>query len=159
MNEGKFEEALEELDTYEKQRAEWEAKGYDIGGTVYRQTYRAEALQGLGRHEEALKVGDEIVEGSPEWDDAYVYRAQIRHRAGKFDEAVEDFSKAFNSFGVTSQVRQAESRARSARITGTPEMVVAGKYRISTRKAGSQAAMLKIAEFLIEKERAAAAGS
>jgi thiol:disulfide interchange protein DsbA len=65
----------------------------------------------------------------------------------------EEFRKAFNSFGVGSQVRQANSRARAARIAGTPEMMVAGKYRISTRKAGSQANMLKIAEYLIEKER------
>ena len=71
--------------------------------------------------------------------------------------AREDFQRAFNSFGVGSQVRQANSRARAARITGTPEMMVAGKYRISTRKAGSQANMLKLATFLIEKERAARA--
>ncbi len=67
----------------------------------------------------------------------------------------EDFSKAYNSFGVGSQVRQANSRARAAKITGTPEMMVAGKYRISTRKAGGQANMLKLAEFLIDKERTA----
>ena len=71
--------------------------------------------------------------------------------------AREDFQKAFNSFGVGSQVRQANSRARAARITGTPAMMVAGKYRISTRKAGSQANMLKLATFLIQKERAARA--
>jgi thiol:disulfide interchange protein DsbA len=65
-----------------------------------------------------------------------------------------DFDKAYNSFGVSSQVRQAVARAKSARITGTPEMTVAGKYRVSTRKAGSQANMLKIADFLIAKERA-----
>ena len=68
----------------------------------------------------------------------------------------EDFDKAFRSFGVGSQVRQADSRARGARITGTPEMMVAGKYRITARKAGGQAEMLKVADFLIEKERAAA---
>jgi thiol:disulfide interchange protein DsbA len=68
----------------------------------------------------------------------------------------DDFAKAFNSFGVGSQVRQANARARSARISGTPEMMVAGKYRITTRKAGSQANMLKIANHLIEQERAAA---
>lgn len=66
----------------------------------------------------------------------------------------EEFAKAFNSFGVGSQVRQANARARAAKISGTPEMMVAGKYRISTRKAGGQADMLKLAEFLIEKERA-----
>ncbi len=71
----------------------------------------------------------------------------------------EDFSKAFNSFGVGSQVSQADSRARAAKIAGTPELMVAGKYRITTRKAGGQANMLKIAEFLIEKERAAQVAS
>lgn len=71
--------------------------------------------------------------------------------------AQEDFEKAFNSFGVGSQVRQANARARAAKITGTPEMMVAGKYRINTRKAGGQAEMLKVVNFLIEKERAAMA--
>jgi thiol:disulfide interchange protein DsbA len=69
--------------------------------------------------------------------------------------SAEQFDKAYNSFGVGSQVRQAVARAKGARIAGTPEMMVAGKYRITTRKAGSQANMLKIADFLIEKERAA----
>lgn len=73
--------------------------------------------------------------------------------------AREDFSKAFNSFGVGSQVRQANARARAAKISGTPEMMVAGKYRISTRKAGGQADMLRLAEFLIEKERVAREGA
>ena len=67
-----------------------------------------------------------------------------------------DFFDAFNSFGVGSQVRQASSRARSAKITGTPEIVINGKYRISTRKAGNQTNMLKIADYLIEKERGSA---
>jgi thiol:disulfide interchange protein DsbA len=71
--------------------------------------------------------------------------------------AAADFDKAYNSFGVSSQVRQAVARAKGARITGTPEMMVAGKYRVTTRKAGSQANMLKIADFLIAKERAAMA--
>lgn len=72
--------------------------------------------------------------------------------------SADDFKKAFGSFGVTSQVRQGEARARSAKITGTPEIMVAGKYRVSTRKAGSQAGMLKVADFLIAKERAAKGG-
>jgi len=70
-----------------------------------------------------------------------------------------DFNKAYKSFGIGSQVRQAIARAKSARITGTPEMMVAGKYRVTTRKAKSQANMLKIADFLIEKERKALAAS
>lgn len=70
------------------------------------------------------------------------------------------FDKTINSFGVTSQVNLAESRARSYRITGTPELIVNGKYRVASGwpdgkpMAGSQAEMLKVASFLIEQERA-----
>lgn len=67
----------------------------------------------------------------------------------------ENFRKTFNSFGVTSQLNLADSRARSYRIQGTPEMVINGKYRISSSMSGSQAKMLEVAEFLIAKERAA----
>ena len=88
-----------------------------------------------------------------------------RKRLGSEDEIAElfaangvdeaEFRKTFNSFGVGSQTRQANSRVRSAKITGTPELLINGKYRINTRAAGSQANMLKIADFLIAKERAA----
>ena len=67
----------------------------------------------------------------------------------------EDFNKAFNSFGVSSQVRQGIAIAKSAQITGTPALMVAGKYHVSSRKAGSQADMLKVVNSLIEQERAA----
>lgn len=63
--------------------------------------------------------------------------------------------KTFNSFGVGSQVKQADARARGYGITGTPEMVVNGKYRITSSKLSGHAEMLKVADFLIEKERAA----
>ena len=65
------------------------------------------------------------------------------------------FDKAFDSFGVDSQVRQADARARSAKISGTPSLMVAGKYLIETRAAGSLTNMLEIARYLIDKELAA----
>lgn len=64
------------------------------------------------------------------------------------------FKNTFNSFSVTSQIKLAESRATSYRMQGTPELVVNGKYRIATALAGSHSEMLKVAEFLIAKERA-----
>jgi protein dithiol oxidoreductase (disulfide-forming) len=60
----------------------------------------------------------------------------------------------FNSFGVTSQIKQAEARARAYNVTGTPEMVVEGKYRVSARLAGGHAEMLKVVDFLVAKSRA-----
>jgi protein dithiol oxidoreductase (disulfide-forming) len=65
----------------------------------------------------------------------------------------ETFLKEFNSFGVSRQVKQADSRARSYRLQGTPELVVNGKYRVSSRGLKSQAEMLDVVDFLVEKER------
>lgn len=75
----------------------------------------------------------------------------------KYGVDSKTFDKTFNSFGVNSQVSLAESRGRSYRMQGTPELVVNGKYRIAGALAGSQANMLKVADFLIEKERQAMA--
>lgn len=66
----------------------------------------------------------------------------------------------YNSFGVTSQVNQANARQRGFKISGTPQLVVDGRYSISSRMEGGHEAMLKVAQFLVEKvraERAAAA--
>ncbi len=73
----------------------------------------------------------------------------------------EDFAKAFDSFGVTSQVSQAKARVLSYRIEGTPELIVAGKYRVDGKLLGgkgvserdSHQKMLEVANFLIAKER------
>ena len=67
----------------------------------------------------------------------------------------EQFHNASDSFGVYSQVRPAAARARSAKVSGTPTLMVAGKYLIETRGAGNQTNMLDIARHLIEKELAA----
>ncbi len=64
----------------------------------------------------------------------------------------EKFNKVFSSFGVNSQVQQAESRARSYGITGTPEIIVNGKYRTSGRIAGN-ANVFDVVNFLVQKEK------
>ena len=81
--------------------------------------------------------------------------AQIAALFEKHGVDQEAFDKTFKSFGVNSQVRQAEARAKGYGIAGTPELVVNGKYRLSASLVGSQPNMLKVAEFLIAKERAA----
>lgn len=66
----------------------------------------------------------------------------------------EKVLSTYDSFGVTSMIKQAEARARGYKVTGTPEMVVDGKYHISTRNLSGQAEMLKVADFLVAKVRA-----
>ena len=65
----------------------------------------------------------------------------------------EKFRKTFDSFGVKSQVQQADARARGAKISGTPEIIVDGRYLVSGSKAGGQTGMLQVVNFLIEKIR------
>lgn len=60
----------------------------------------------------------------------------------------------YDSFGVTSQIKQADSRVRGYKISGTPELVIDGKYRISSNMTGNQEGMLAVAQFLVDKIRA-----
>lgn len=65
-----------------------------------------------------------------------------------------EFDKAWNSFSVTSAVKRAGTRMRDYGIQGVPNMVVNGKYRVSVGDGVStQAEMLKVIEFLVQKER------
>lgn len=66
---------------------------------------------------------------------------------------VEDFAKAYNSFGVRASVQQAEAKGRAYRSGGVPAIIVNGKYRVEGSMAGSNVNMLRIADYLIEKER------
>jgi len=69
------------------------------------------------------------------------------------------FMKAFNSFSVRSKVQQASSRARQVRLQSVPTLVVNGKYKTNSSMAGTNVGMLQVVDFLVEKERAAAAAA
>ena len=67
-----------------------------------------------------------------------------------------DFSKAYNSFGIDSQVRQANAKARAAKITGTPEMVVNGKYATDGQNIKTFNDIINVTDELVNRERVAA---
>lgn len=68
--------------------------------------------------------------------------------------AAADFDKAWASFQVNSAVRQADTRMRAYGVRGVPNLIVNGKYRITTSGAvPTQADMLKVVDFLVAKER------
>ena len=68
----------------------------------------------------------------------------------------EEFEETVNSFGVFKRLRQADALGRIYRVSAVPTLVVNGKYRIESGDLGSFAEMLRIAEFLIARERTAA---
>jgi thiol:disulfide interchange protein DsbA len=57
----------------------------------------------------------------------------------------------YNSFGVNSQMKQADARGRDFKIPSTPALIVDGRFRIT---AANHDEMLKVAQFLVEKVRA-----
>lgn len=67
----------------------------------------------------------------------------------------EEFLDSYNSFGVNARLQQAQAKIRGARVTGTPTMLVNGKYTVSASMAGSLEAMLEVVDYLVEKEHAA----
>ncbi|HCC60955.1 MAG TPA: thiol:disulfide interchange protein, partial [Pseudomonas sp.] len=56
---------------------------------------------------------------------------------------------------VKSRAEQAKKLAMAYQITGVPVMIVNGKYRFDIGSAGGPERALDVADFLIEKERAA----
>lgn len=78
---------------------------------------------------------------------------EVREFFTKFGVEPEKFESVYKSFSVSSQVQQAGARARSFLITGTPEIVVDGRFRISAKKAGGQNEMLDVVDFLVKQIR------
>ncbi|MCL6414288.1 thiol:disulfide interchange protein DsbA/DsbL [Aestuariirhabdus sp. Z084] len=66
--------------------------------------------------------------------------------------SAEQFNEAYNSFGVKNQMQQAYSKARGYQIRGVPAIIVNGKYRITGQSAGSNAKMIEVATYLVERE-------
>lgn len=80
---------------------------------------------------------------------------QIGELFAKYGISEEDFKSTFNSFSVRTKVNQAENRMQDYQIRSTPNMVVNGKYLISTgENVRTQQEMLDVVKFLVEKERA-----
>ncbi len=65
----------------------------------------------------------------------------------------EEFDKTWKSFSTVSAVKQAGARMRDYGVRGVPAIIVNGKYRVTGTSTTTQAEQLKIAEFLIAKER------
>lgn len=94
-------------------------------------------------------VFDAIHKSQKEFKDAQAW-ADFLAPYGVKKEAV---IATYNSDAITKQAARSSELFRNYQISGTPEMVVDGKYRISTRFTGSQEEMLKVVQFLVNKAR------
>lgn len=65
----------------------------------------------------------------------------------------KQFDAATKSFSTSSKLNRAKDLVRRSGIEGVPAVVVNGKYRIDAQSAGGYANMLKVVDFLVERER------
>ena len=69
----------------------------------------------------------------------------------------EYFSATFDSFSVDAMARESQVMPRRWGVSGTPSVIVNGRYVISGSLAGSYEDMIKVLEVLIEREHKAMA--
>ena len=68
----------------------------------------------------------------------------------------DDFRKTFHSFAVDAKVRRAREMSRRYQAQATPSVVINGKYILNPDNSdGNFNTMIKIMDYLIDKERAA----
>ena len=72
----------------------------------------------------------------------------------RFSVARDDFTNAFNSFAVDTKLKRADELTRRLRVSGTPTIVVNGKYSTDGPMAGSYRNWFAILEQLIAAEGA-----
>ena len=71
---------------------------------------------------------------------------------GKFGIKRQQFDDTFDSFTVAADVAHSKELSRSYGLDGVPTIVVDGKYRISGEMAGTYDRMLKIIDYLVQRE-------
>jgi thiol:disulfide interchange protein DsbA len=87
-------------------------------------------------HEQKLPLNDE----------ASIAELAVRHGVNK-----AQFSQAFNSFSVRMKVERARQLGQESLVNSVPVLVVDGKYQTSPVRAHSEAATMRVLDFLINK--------
>lgn len=112
--------------------------------------YAAEALGIAEKGHQAMFDGVHVKRELRTLDDiAKVYAA--------YGKTAKDFIAATRSFGVEAKLKRAKLMVPRYQVEGTPTLIVAGKYRVTTKSAGGYAQMFEVADFLIAREVAAPA--
>lgn len=112
------------------------------------------ALQGMGLGEKYHAAIFEAIHKDKK--DLYSEAAVIDFLVSKGVNE-EEFKAAYSAFSIDGQVRKAIKKVKGYAIQGVPAIAVNGKYLVSGKSAGSYENMLRITDYLIKKEEAAAA--
>lgn len=119
--------------------------------------YAAEALGVLDKVHKPLF---EAIQGNPR---KYKEVADFKELFAKHGVSEKDFDGVFKASGfrkiskVDEAIKRTDELMRTYRLTGVPAMVVNGKYFVGVQGAGGYQNMLKVVNYLVDKERQAKA--
>jgi len=65
----------------------------------------------------------------------------------------QTFLRSFNSAQAAATVAEARERVRQYDLTGVPQFIVDGKYRVDPALAGGRREMLDVVDYLVDRER------
>jgi len=71
----------------------------------------------------------------------------------RFDVSEQQFTEAWDSFAVQTNLRRSDALVKRYRLTGVPAVVVNGKYVTGADLAGGNKQLLDVINFLVEKEK------
>jgi protein dithiol oxidoreductase (disulfide-forming) len=71
----------------------------------------------------------------------------------------DKFLATAKSFGVDAKMRMADAEIGSADVTGTPTIIVNGKYRLQPQSAGGIDQMIQLVKYLVAQESGAASAA
>jgi protein dithiol oxidoreductase (disulfide-forming) len=132
---------------------------------IWQAIHRAHArlyytLEALGRDDLVEKAFDTIhqdLENRTQplfgGSDDETYRLQQQF-AAQNGVSADDFSKAYNSFSVSSNLQRAEEITQRYHVEGVPFFVINGKYSTDVAKAGSEAKLIELINDLASSEHA-----
>lgn len=72
----------------------------------------------------------------------------------KYGADPKEFVAVANSFSINTQMKRADDLIKAYGVTGTPTIVVDGKYRFDVSSAGGYPQAIELANWLVSKEAA-----
>ena len=140
-----WQETLAEDVIFNRTPAIWQVTGYELFARTYYTTLVMGVLeQTHSRLFQALHSENRRIRGL---EDMTKFMVELGVNA-------DEFVRTFSSFGVNGRYKQAIARQLAYKSEGVPAVIVNGKYRVEAKMVdGSNAGMLEVVNFLVDRER------
>jgi thiol:disulfide interchange protein DsbA len=130
------------------QRAYFTARALGVADkcndAIYDAVWKSGELSAMNQAGNGLKPRDAL----PTIEDA----AKVYAKCGGVDP--KEFAAVANSFSINTQTKRADDLIKAYGVTGTPTLVIDGKYRFSPSSAGGYPQTIELANWLVAKEAA-----